>query len=309
MKHLIYLILPVALLCACGSESPDDVSTKRGKPVVYTTFYPTTYFAERIGGDLIEVVCPVPEDEDAIFWQPDGETIARYQAADLIVVNGAEFEKWVLTTSLPTSRVVDTAKPLRDDLVHFEKTTTHRHGPAGEHEHKGIDGHTWLDPQNAAIQAEQVLEGLKRILPDHEADLDGRFAALARDLGEIDAALTKMAEGYDGHPILASHPAYNYLAKRYGLNMVNLDLDPEETPGEETFASLAKLLEEKPARHILWESAPAPSIAARFAKELGVTSVEFSPCELMEKADLAAGEDYLTVMRRNVEALAPVLSE
>ena len=47
----------------------------------------------------MEVVCPVPEDEDAIFWNPDADMLAEYQAADLIVVDGNPLEDLSLLTN------------------------------------------------------------------------------------------------------------------------------------------------------------------------------------------------------------------
>jgi hypothetical protein len=38
---------------------------------------------------------------------PDTETIAAYQAADLILINGADYAKWTTKVSLPRSRLVD----------------------------------------------------------------------------------------------------------------------------------------------------------------------------------------------------------
>jgi hypothetical protein len=62
-----------------------------------------------------------------------------------------------------------------------------------------------------------------------------------------------------------------------------------------------------PARFILWESAPSPEIEKRFADDLGLTSIEFSPCEILPASEQRAGRDYLTVMRANVERVAPAL--
>ena len=42
-------------------------------------------------------------------------------------------------------------------------------------------------------------------------------------------------------------------------------------------------------------------------QELGLTSVVFSPCELMDPAELSAGADYLSVMRKNLADLAPAM--
>lgn len=303
----IGVLLVFVFIAACSDGGAGGSEVSGGRPVVYTTFYPTTYFVSRLAGDLVEVVCPVPPDEDAIFWKPDAEMIERYQQADLIVINGAEFEKWVATASLPLARVVDTARPFRDDFVRFETGVTHAHGPAGAHSHVGTDGHTWLDPVNAKAQVAEIQAALVKLLPDQQETIAANAAALLADLDALDTQFRQLADTYEGELILASHPAYNYLKKRYGWNLGSLDLDPENMPDAEAMAGLARAQEETPARFILWESEPTEEIRERFERELGLTSVVFSPCELMDPAELAAGVDYLTVMLKNLKALAPVM--
>ena len=52
---------------------------------------------------------------------------------------------------------------------------------------------------------------------------------------------------------------------------------------------------------MLWESAPKPAVADRLKQQLGLVSVEFSPCEA------AAGADYLEIMHKNIANITPVL--
>ena len=296
----------LVLVAACGEDTAPPAGGG-GKPVVYTTFYPTTYFTERIVGDLAEVVCPLPEGADPIFWLPEAEQVLAYQGADLVVVNGADFEKWVGKVSLREDRVVDTAKGFEADFLLFENVTTHSHGPSGEHTHKGVDGHTWLDPIHAKAQAAAILAALTRLLPDHEKELRTRFDALAADLMGLNAALEALKASYRGESILASHPAYNYLAKRYDLSIQNLDLDPEAPPDEQPLAEIRAAAEMSGARFLLWESAPAAGVAEKIASETGLESVVFSPCELPSAADIAGEGDYLAMMKANIEKLRPVL--
>ncbi|CAN5153787.1 zinc ABC transporter substrate-binding protein [soil metagenome] len=307
MKLPLPCLLAASLLAlaACDSSPPPGASTGGGpgpghNPQIYTTFYPTQYFAERIAGDTAEVICPVPPDEDAIFWQPDAEAIAAYQNADLIVLNGAGFAQWVGTVSLPESKVVDTAAPFSDRFIYYEEAVTHSHGAAGEHSHAGLDGHTWVDPINAKIQAAEIEKALAQRFPKN-ADLYAQnLAALEADLDALDATLKEYQTGRGDVPLLASHPAYNYIAERYGWNLTSLDLDPEEMPDDEQFAEIKSLLDEFPARHIIWEGAPTEAIANRFESELGLSSIVFSPAELYD------GTDYLTVMQENVARLRHV---
>ena len=309
MKRLlssnVLLLLLVSLLLAvvgCGEKKEEvQIGTE-----IYTTFYPTEYFAKRIGGDRVTVVNPCPENEDAIFWMPDEKTIEKYQKARLIITNGAEFEKWVQKATLPASRLVNTARPFEKDFIEFEKGITHSHGAAGEHTHKGIDGHTWLDPINAKIQAGEIKKAMDKAFPQYKEDFQKGYDALIVDLNSLDAELKKLAETYDKKPILTSHPAYNYIARRYGWNIKNLNLDPEEMPNSEQFAEIKHIMEEFPAKYILWESYPTEEIATRFRNELGLESIEFSPCELLSREDQATGIDYLKVMKQNIENVRPI---
>jgi zinc transport system substrate-binding protein len=306
MKRFAVLALAAAVcLASCGGEA-EETTEGAGPKVIYTTFYPTTWMTERMVGDLAEVVCPVPDDEDAIFWTPPPEVLAKYQAADLIVVNGAQFEKWVLKLSLPEGRVLNTAKPFEDKFLRFKDAVTHSHGPSGAHAHEGVDGHTWLDPHQAKAQAAAIRDRLVLLLPDHAEEIRGNYDALAADLDELDEELRAATEGYEGQRIFASHPAYNYIARRYGWNIVNLSLDPESMPDEESLAQIAKKKDEDGITHLLWESAPLEEIEDRMA-EMGLESVVFSPCELMPAEEIDAGRDYLTVMRENVANIRPAL--
>ncbi|MBU0638628.1 MAG: zinc ABC transporter substrate-binding protein [Planctomycetes bacterium] len=276
-------------------------------PTVYTTFYPTAYFAQRIGGDAIRVVCPCPADADPAFWVPDDETLARFQKADLILINGAAFEKWLATASLPASRVVDTTKPLANEFIELGDTVTHTHGPSGAHSHEGIDGHTWLDPGNAKVQAAEIKQALIKLLPAHESHFARGYGLLAQDLDQLAARFKALTTKLDGQQLVCSHPAYNYLGRRYAWTVQSYHLDPEVMPDDETIAEMKAFIAEHPARFLLWEAEPASAIAERMRTELGLQSVVVSPCELLDDNELAAGQDFLSVMNANVDRIEKAL--
>jgi len=305
---LLVTIGVTVLLALGGCGGDEDEGTSAGGnpdlPAVYTTFYPTTYFVRRLGAEDVRLVCPLPRGADPIFWEPDAGTIQAYQRADLIVVNGAGLERWVARASLPEDRVVDTARPFEDEWLTFENAVEHSHGPAGRHAHEGVDGHTWLDPQLAKVQAEEIAVALQRVLPEKVEAIDERLDRLLADLDALDDAYVRLTDSYDGEAILTSHPAYNYLARRYDWNLVGLDLDPETVPDDAALAHIREVLEEQPARYILWESAPLDAVAKRLKDALGLESVVFSPCETTPPG----GRDYLAEMQANLFRLGPVLT-
>ena len=53
INKMLVLVL-VVLAAGCGKKTSTS-ATQTGKPTVYATSYPMKFFAERIGGDLINV--------------------------------------------------------------------------------------------------------------------------------------------------------------------------------------------------------------------------------------------------------------
>jgi len=284
------------LLWILGSVS----SAAQDRPRVYVVNYPLQYFAERVGGDAIEVVFPAPRDEDPAFWMPAPEIVAQYQNADLVLLNGAGYAKWLDKVSLRRSRLVNTSAGFADRLIAVEAATTHQHGPAGDHSHADTAFTTWLDFEQAAAQARAVAEALARLVPERAAEIESRSEALQADLREIDARLLALSEARPGAPLVASHPVYPYLARRYALNLRSVFWEPEIVPDAAAWAELRQILQPHPARWMLWEGAPAAESVERL-RGLGLESRVFDPC-----ARVPASGDFLSVMRANLDALEQV---
>lgn len=292
-------LAPVLLLAAaCGRSEPVPAATE---PLVLTSFYPLTYFAQRIAGDKVPVESPLPADADPVTWRPAREDVAAFHNATLTLVNGASFEGWVDKVSLPQSRVVDTSHGLKDRLLKFE-SVTHSHGGGGAHTHEGTDGHTWLDPLNAKVQAQAIHDALAKAFPAHAAAFAQGLAALHQDLDALHARLQAVTPKLGDTRLLASHPAYNYLAARYGWKVTNLDLDPDADLDAPARKSVTDALADAKHAILLWEAAPNEATVAAL-RELGVRHVLFSPAENLAAAERSAGTDYLAIMRANIDRL------
>lgn len=283
-----------------GGEAGLEAGAEGSTLLVYTVSYPLAYFAERVGGALARVEFPAPPDVDPAFWSPDPETVAAYQGADLILLNGAGYAAWTDRVSLPASRLVDTSAKVADRYVVVEDAVTHSHGPAGEHAHGTIAFTTWLDPTIAVEQARAIRDAFVRSRPQHEQAFTEGFSALERDLIDLDGRLAEIVAADPTRPLLASHPVYQYLAARYGLSLRSVHFEPDEPPSPAAWRDLRAVLEEHPARRMLWEAEPLPETAARL-RALGVESVVFRPA-----GNRPTDGDYLSVMHANLGRLATV---
>jgi zinc transport system substrate-binding protein len=278
-------------------------SKARGPVSVYVTNYPVKYFAERIGGESVEVHFPVPGDTDPAFWMPTAQTIGQYQQADVILLNGAGYEKWVQVASLPKSKLCDTSAAFASEYLVVADAVTHSNGPAGEHAHGGTAFTTWLDPKLAVQQADAVRASLAALRPEQADALQRNFEALRSDLEVLDRELADALSQASDRPLVFSHPVYQYLIRRYELNAQSVHWEPEEPPSEALWRELKQLLAQHPARWMVWESAPLDATVKKLA-ELGLQSVVFEPC-----GNAPAQGHYLTVQRQNVKNLRSVFAQ
>ena len=193
-----------------------------GRPVVIVVNYPLQYFAQRIGGDLIEVRFPVPEGQDPAYWEPSGSQIAEIQLADLVLLNGADYAKWTLRATLPWSRTVVTCDAIADELIEIPDAVVHSHGPEGEHSHAGLVAETWLNPDLAIQQAQAIHDALGEILPDHATEFKTKLMALQRDLNavaeELDAVFESTSIEQTSLRWLSAKPRFHYMLARYKID-------------------------------------------------------------------------------------------
>ncbi|MBM9596022.1 metal ABC transporter substrate-binding protein [Roseitranquillus sediminis] len=263
---------------------------------VRTDSYPVAYFAERIAGDTAEVVLPVPADVDPAHWVPPIAEIATFQQADLVLLTGAGLADWTTRTSLPRSRTIDTSTAYADALIETEGVT-HSHGPEGDHSHAGVAPFTWLDLDLATLQAEAVAEALARRLPGEAALFEANLKALAADLATLDAVAEEVGALAAGRPLLASHPRYQYLARRYGLALESVEWEADKPPGPEQLDALDALLEKHPATIMLWDADPGAD-TRQVLMNLGITSVVFPAL-----ANRPADGDFVTSFRDSLASL------
>jgi zinc transport system substrate-binding protein len=303
LAEFAWLGILVAAVGCGGEGTPEPAGPAPAgdsEVLVYTVNYPLQYMAGRIGGDRVRVEFPVPGDVDPAFWSPEPDLVAEYQEADLILLNGAGYAKWVERVALPSSKLVDTSRSFSESYVEVADAATHSHGPQGVHSHGEIAFTTWLDPTLAVEQARAILDALVAARPAHEAQFRAAFEALESDLLELDREIEALVSKKPDLPLLASHPVYQYLARRYGLDVASVHFEPDEMPDEKAWRGLREILDDHPAGWMLWEGEPLEETRQELAA-LGVENVVYDPCGSVPESG-----DFLTVARANVERLRNV---
>jgi putative ABC transport system permease protein len=283
------------------ASAPTSAPVSNAKKRVAVVNYPLQYFTKRIAGDQVNIFFPVPQDEDPAFWKPQDKDIVNYQQVDVILLNGAEYEKWLPAAVLPLTKQVITSQAFMDRYVTNGEVITHSHGPQGMHSHGLIDFNTWMDPQQAALQAQSIRDELVRLVPSAAKEFDANLAALQKELGNLDTTLATVSLRLGKEPLLGSHPVYQYTARRYGWDLRSVHWEPDEMPSEEEWKKLVALHEKHPAKLMIWEETPLPAVIERLRK-MGIEPVAFETC-----ASAPTSGDYMSAMYANAKRLDAAL--
>lgn len=293
-RRLLYaLVALVAFAFPAGAGRAAEVT-------IFASNYPIAYFAERISGQPDAVQLPVFAGDPA-DWRPSVDDILAIQQADVILLNGASYEAWVETATLPLWRVVVTSRAFRDRYLTAKSGVTHKHGPEGLHAHTATAFTTWLDFSLAVEQAEAVRDALAALGRFDEAALTRNYEELRDELLQLDRGFQSVGAAGAHAPLVASHPVYDYLAARYGLNIESVHWEPDEPPGVEMWAGLESLLARHRATVMIWEGAPLAETKARL-KQMGLESVVFDP-----SGKRPTSGDLMSAMTSNLARLQAIL--
>lgn len=305
-----------ALLPSCDGRSPDkgtsnatsDVAAAtpaRARPLVAVTNAPLAAMVERIAGEWVDIELPIPSGVDPPFWKPEAEAVLRMQGADLVLLNGATYERWLPVVQLPASRTVDTGSSYRGQLMDLSDEVVHSHGPEGEHSHRGKAFTTWLDFSLAAQQARAVGEAIATRLPaiagnaERAAAVRANAQALADQLRALALRCEVAGRDLQGQTVLASHPVFDYLARRAGLSLQSVHWEPGEMPSSDEWQRFDALRAAHPATLMLWEGEPGEEIR-RALDGRGVAVLVFDPAGA---ADNRGARVWLEAMEANVARL------
>jgi zinc transport system substrate-binding protein len=284
MRSIACVGLFVALVAAgCGGSSGNG----RQKSVV-AAFYPLAWAAQQVGGDAVDVenlTPPGAEPHDIELTPGDIEDI---QNADLVLYLGHGFQPAM------AKAVANRSGPSIDLLSGQELNSA----PEGE-EGLTADPHVWLDPIRFARIVNAVGRELNRPKP---------ASRLTQRLRRLDAEYESGLADCQRHEIVTSHAAFGYLAARYGLRQIALTgVTPEAEPTAKGLLRLIDEVKTSGATTVFFETLVSPRLAETVARESHAETAVLNPLEGLTKDEVAAGQDYMSVMRANLATLKRAL--
>jgi zinc transport system substrate-binding protein len=270
----------------------DVASTDDGRLRVVTSVYPIAEAAASVGGDAVSVenlASPGVEPHDLELAPDDLEALLT---ADVVLFVGEGFQPAI-------QDAVGEAEGLAVDVLAGVETL--RAGGA-------VDPHVWLDPTRFRTVVGTIARTLADRDPDHAEAYLANAERYEAELQELDDELRDGLASCERRVIVVSHDAFGYLAAAYGLEQQPIvGISPEAEPDPARLAELEGLVRTEGVTTIFTEELVSPEVAQALARETGVGTSALNPLEGLTQAQLDAGEDYGSVMRRNLEALRGAL--
>ena len=315
MRLTICLITVIAMITLTGCLQSTAPATESGPELtVYTSFYPLYDFANKIGGSQVHVLNLLPPGVEPHDWEPTTQAMTQLHNADLLLINGLEMEPWIdkIVDSLDGNiKVINTSEGI-SPLTGY---AGHGHDDDDENEQDDHDGalpdpHVWLDPILALHQAEQIALALIDSDPEHEGEYHNNLLAFRIQIEKLDTEYREVLSSLPRHEFIVTHLSFAYMAERYGLEQVGISgLSPHAEPSPSELTHLIDFAKEHNIRYIFQEPLVTSRLAEVLAQDIGAETLELNPLEGLTDAQLAAGDDYFTIMYRNLEQLKVALAE
>ena len=277
---------------------------------VVTSFYPVWLLTRSLTDGLDNVTVQnlaAPETGCLHDYTLRPSDMAVLSRADVLLINGAGMESFlpVVLDAFPDLPVIDASAGV-PMLIETEAVEIGEHD-GEEEEEEEENAHFWLDPARASAMAENLANGLIRVVPECTDQITANLQALQHRMMVLSDDLRIGLRDIPCRDIVIFHEALPYLAEACQLNTVAVvGKESDDALTASMLVDLIRLIDRcDPVPLVIKTKEIDPYMEVLFAE----TDVPF--CEL---DPLTSGPDhppldyYDTVMRDNLRILRDSLS-
>lgn len=255
--------VPLALAVPSGIGAAEPIE-------VVASFSILGDMVEVIGGGHVAVTTLVGPDGDAHVYEPTPADARTLAGADLLIVNGLDFETWLPRLvsasgfagleAVASEGIVPREFEEHDEAGHEDEDghdhahdDGNGHGHAGGHDHHhhgSVDPHAWQSLANGVIYARNIAAALSAADPENAAAYEANAAAYIASIEALDATVKEAfaAIPAERRKVVTSHDAFGYFGDAYGIEFIA----PAgvSTEAEASAADVARIIDQIRAEHI-----------------------------------------------------------
>lgn len=326
---LLSLCLFVLPLNGCAfSQKPEDESQLK----IVATVFPPFDFARAVVGDTAQVTMLLKPGSESHDYEPTPGDIAKIRDCDLFLFVGGESDVWVrdLLESIPGKNrteiaLVDCVSLLNEELEEGMQEPAghnhnHDHGHNHSHDHghnhsetgqEETDEHVWTSPVNALKICETIRDACEEKAPQNAESYRENTARYAEELTRLDQDFRTVCEtGKRKTLVFGDRFPFRYFAAEYGLTCFAAfpGCAAQTQVSASTLLFLTEKIRQEQLPVVLVLELSNGKIADTLCEETGAEKLLFHSCHNVTREEMAQGETYVSLMRRNLENLKVALN-
>ncbi len=275
-----------------------------GKPLlIIASFSILADMAREVAGDSARVTSLAGPNTDPHAYQPSPADVQRLAQADLVIVNGLNFEGWL-------DRLVANADLRGRVVMASDGVEPRRIGTQA-------DPHAWQSPAQGRHYVSTIEAAVLRALQERHATVDTlaavrqRAAAYRDRIDQLDrdirARLAPIPVGE--RRAITSHGAFGYLGRDYGINLTPLQAGaPESELSAGQLARVIRQVRSLRAVALFAENTSDRRMLQRVADEAGVAIGGILYSDALSPAGGGA-DTYLRLLAHNARTIADALQQ
>lgn len=308
MKKIIALLLMLAvtalLLVGCATMAEDA----NEKLSIVVTDFPCYDFARAVAGDNAEITMLIRPGSEVHSYEPSPSDVLAMTEADLFIYIGGESDSWV--DGMLSSLDDEAPYALRmygcvEGLEEAEGHNHHDHNDGDHHDH-AYDEHIWTNPVYAIQMVEAVAVELIAIDPENTDEYRTKADSYIAQIGEIDAEIRGIVDSAEHNCLVfGDRFPFMHMACEYDIEYTAAfpGCTAESEPSAQTIMALIEkvISEDIPVVYVIEMS--NGNVATAIAEETGAEIATLHSIQNVSVDEFNAGETYVSIMWKNVEAL------
>ncbi len=269
---------------------------------IAASIFPVADMVKQVGGDYVEVITIIPPGASPHTFELKPGVLKKISSVKIFFMIGAGLEYWnekfVKNTGGKLMKVVlsDGVDLIREKERHHGEKTGKPHS-----EDTFANPHIWLDVEIAKSMVKKIAAALVIADKEHADYYEERGNKYLSELDRLDRAIYAGAGKFKIKKYVAFHPAWDYFARRYGLESAGvIESVPGKSPTPLDIKNIVGNIKKHGVKAVFAEPQFNPKVAEVIAKEAGVKVLMLDP---MGGPGIKDRGNYIDLMKYNLSVL------
>lgn len=296
MKKLFFfvmLLLFLASLSACN-EKTDKLS-------ICTTLFCEYDFVKAITKDKADITLLIKPGVESHSYEPQTKDMINAEESDVFIYTGSYMKT-------QAKKIIDAIKTEKmivcDTSENIElKNSNHLHEKS---HHEDSDPHIWTSPSNAVTMVKNICDAICKADEKNAEFYKNNAKSYIEELKQLDCDFKEVLnEKENKKMIFGSRFPLLYFTEEYQISYDSAfdDCSGETEPGVKVMAHLIEEIKNENITTVFYTEMSDTRVADALCEETGAKKALFHSCHNVTKDEFERGETYISLMKKNVEAL------